>query len=89
MARPTKQGIDYFPLDCKFDQKTELFIVEAGAEGIAVLITLWQMIYSETGYYINVDDDLFLLVKKAINVDLNKINDYINVAIKRGIFNAK
>lgn len=27
MARPTKQGIDYFPLDTEFADKVELFIV--------------------------------------------------------------
>jgi len=34
MARPTKQGIDYFPLDTEFDDDLQLLIAEIGADGI-------------------------------------------------------
>lgn len=86
MPRPTKQGIDYFPLDCHFDPKTEMYIVETEGDGLAVLITIWQLIYQNEGYYIIHDIDLPLLIKKRINVDIKLINDYINVALRRGIF---
>ena len=86
MARPTKQGIDYFPLDCQFDDKTEMFLIENGSEGLATLITLWQMIYSNEGYYIENGKDLCLLIKRRINVDENRVNSYINSLIARNIF---
>ena len=89
MARPIKQGIDYFPLDCQFDPKTEMYLVETESNGLSVLITLWQLIYAHEGYYINVDEDLHLLVKKRVNVGINEVNDCINVAIKRNLFNKK
>lgn len=85
MARPTKQGIDYFPLDVNFDEKTELYLLEHEADGLAVMIVLFQLIYSNEGYYINNNDDLLLLVKKRINVNINKINDCINSLIERNI----
>ncbi len=50
MARPTKQGIDYFPLDCQFDDKTEMYLIEKGVVGLCVMVTIWQMIYSGEGY---------------------------------------
>lgn len=86
MARPTKQGITYFPLDCELDSKHKMYRLELGAAGYGILIELWQMIYSNDGYYIESSDDVFLLIKSGINADINLVNDCINVALKRGIF---
>ncbi len=36
MARPAKQGIDYFPLDVDFDDKIEMYLIEKEAVGLAV-----------------------------------------------------
>ena len=75
MARPTKQGINYFPLDCAFDNKTEMYLMETGANGLAVIVTLWQMIYSNNGYYVDNCDDLKLLIKRRIDVGINEVSD--------------
>ncbi len=37
MARPTKQGLDYFLVDVQFDDKVELHIAEEGSDGLSVL----------------------------------------------------
>ena len=89
MARPTKQGIDYFPLDTQLDEKIEMFIIEKEAIGLSVLVTIWQMIYSNEGYYTTNGNDLFLLIKKRINVSINDIRECINVCLERGIFDKK
>ena len=86
MARPTKQGIDYYPLDCSFDDKTEMYIIEKGATGLAVLVTLWQMIYSGHGYYIEDTEDLHLLIKRRIDVGINEVSDCINACLRRNLF---
>jgi len=88
MGRLTKQGIDYFPLDVQFDDKSELYLIEKEAVGLAVMITLWQIIYQNEGYFINNSSDLHLLIKRRINVNINEINDCINVMLKRGILDA-
>jgi len=89
MGRTTKQGIDYFSLDVQFDNKTELYLLETEAEGLGVLVILWQMIYFNEGYYIHDSKDLYLLIKKKINVDINKINAYINIALERELFDKR
>lgn len=89
MARPTKQGVDYFPIDCQFDDKTELLIMENGSDAVSVLVTLWQLIYNNEGYYINYSEDLFLLIKKRILLDPEITEKVILSAIKRGVFNEK
>lgn len=86
MARPTKQGIDYFPLDTSFDMKLELFIASSGAEGFGVLVVLWQMIYRDNGYFIKYDDDLVLLLRKHTLSETETIVAVIENAINRGIF---
>jgi hypothetical protein len=86
MARPTRQGIDYFPLDVELDDKTEMFLIEKEAVGLAVLISVWQLIYKNEGYYIKYNNDLCLLIKKRISVDINSINDCIKSAVNRNIF---
>lgn len=89
MARPTKQGIDYFPLDVEWDQKHELYALETEAEGIGILITIWQMIYKNEGYYIENGDDLLLLIKKKTSKPIELIRSCIDTAIKREVFNGK
>jgi len=73
MGRLTKQGIDYFSLDCDLDSKTEMYVIETGAAGYGILVTLWRMIYRNEGYYITANEDLQLLIKKAIDADINTI----------------
>jgi len=85
MGRLTKQGIDYFSLDVQFDDKTELYLIETESTGLAVMITLWQLIYQNEGYYIKHTDDLCLLIKRRINASINDINACINVMLKRHI----
>ena len=87
MARPHKQGIDYFSLDVVLDDKFELFEAEFGLQGFGFIIKLFQKIYETNGYYYKWSDDEQLLFSKRINVDINLINDYINSALKRDILN--
>lgn len=86
MSRPTKSGIDYFPLDTNFDDKTELLITEKGAISISILITIWQLIYQNEGYYIKADKDVLLLVKKRLIIETEMVEDIIKAAVERGIF---
>lgn len=87
MARPTKQGIEYFPLDTHFDDKTELFIAENGAIGLGVLITIWQLIYQNNGYYIDNQEDLPLLIKRRIIWETTKtIKKVISACLSRALF---
>jgi len=86
MARPTKQGIDFFPVDCEFDDKTQMYLIEKGGIGLSVLISVWQMIYSNEGYFIVNNMDLHLLIKRRIDVDINEVSDCINVCLRRNLF---
>ncbi|HRW98741.1 MAG TPA: DUF4373 domain-containing protein [Cyclobacteriaceae bacterium] len=85
MARPVKEGVDYFPLDVNMDTKFELIEAKHGVVGFAIIIKLLQKIYSE-GYYIMWSEEMSLLFSKRNNVDINSINVIINDAVRYGIF---
>jgi len=64
-----------------------MYLIEKGAIGLAVLISVWQMIYSNEGYYVTNNKDLHLLIKKKIDIDVNEVSDCINVCLERNVFN--
>ncbi len=77
MARPNKVGLDYFPLDVTMDDKIDLIEAKHGLIGFAIVIKLFQRIY-KNGYFIEWSEEQVLLFKRAINVDINLINEVIN-----------
>ena len=49
MARPKKQGLDYFPLDVNVDNKIEILESEYGILGFGFIVRLYQKKYAK-GY---------------------------------------
>ncbi len=86
MARPIKQGLDYFSLDVVLDSKMELFEAEFGLQGFAFIIKLYQLIYGN-GYYYEWNEDEQLLFSKKNNISTEQIDIYLQTAFKRNIFN--
>jgi hypothetical protein len=86
MARPLKPGLNYFPLDVSFDDDVELLEAECGLEGFAIMIKLWQKIYSN-GYYMDWNEDTALLFSKKINSEKDKVNSVVNACLHRNLFN--
>lgn len=86
MARPFKQGLDYFPLDVAIDDKVKMIDAKFGVAGFGILIKLWQIIY-DNSYFTKWTEREVLLYKNRINADINLINDIINECIKWELFN--
>lgn len=87
MARPQKNGLDYFPLDVDMDQDDKIALIEAqhGVVGFAIVIKLLMKIYKNSYFYEWTEKEQ-LLFSKRINVDINSINVVINDCIKWGLF---
>jgi DnaD/phage-associated family protein len=87
MARPRKQGLDYFPLDVDIDQDDKIQLVEAvhGPVGFAIVIKLLMRIYKD-GYYSKWTETEQLLFSKRVNVDINSVNVCINDCVKWDLF---
>lgn len=91
-GRPVKVGLDYFELDCLMDDNIKLIQAEYGLKGFAVIVKLYQKIYSTFGYYCEWNEDILLLfmVENGVASDSkNLINDIVMACIKRGIFSGK
>jgi hypothetical protein len=93
MARPTKKGLCYFPLDVAFrkDEKIIKLQFQHGAVGVYVYILILCLIY-EQGYYLEMSlEDLAVLLMKEINgkkqfVSLNKIQQVIHCCVQYDLF---
>lgn len=88
MARPQKEGLDYFPLDTDMDltdDKIQLLEAKHGIVGFGVLIKLLMKIYGE-GYFYQWREKESLLFSKRVSVDINKVNDIVNDLIKWEMF---
>lgn len=90
MARPNKEGLDYFPLDVDMDQDDKVALIEAehGVIGFSVVIKLFMKIYKE-GYFYKWSEKEQLLLSRKINVDINTIRKIVIDCIKWDIFNKK
>lgn len=86
MARPLKEGLDYFPLNCQLDDKFELIEAEFGIIGFGVVVKLFQKIYGQNGYYIEWTSEVALLFAKRIGVGGGVVSEIVRASIKRGIF---
>jgi hypothetical protein len=89
MARPTKTGLDYFPLDVDMDQDDKLFFIEAkyGLISFAIIVRILMLIYKDGYYkYYSEDKEAFMLAKR-LSVDVNVLKNVINDCINDGIFN--
>ena len=90
MARPTKRGLDYFPLDVDMDNDDKIALIEAkyGLTGFAIIIKMLMKIYDNSYFYEWTEKEQ-LLFSKRVNVDINLLNDVINDCLKWGLFNEK
>ena len=90
MARPIKQGLEYFPLDVDMDQDDKITLIEAqhGLIGFGIAIKLLMKIYNNSYFYEWTEKEQ-LLFSKRVNVDINEVNVIINDLIKWGFFDEK
>lgn len=87
MARPIKEGLEYFPLDCDIDQDDKITLIEAqhGLIGFGIAIKLLMKIYNNSYFYEWTEKEQ-LLFSKRVNVNINEVNVVINDLIKWGFF---
>lgn len=88
MARPKKQGLDYFPLDVNVDNKIEILESEYGILGFGFIVKLFQKIYAN-GYYWEWNKYSSILLKKEIGMSKEKIDEFIKFCLEINIFDKK
>ena len=88
MARPTRQGVDYFPLDVYLDNKVKFIEIKFGLKGFGTVVKILQNIYSQ-GYWSNWGEDEKLLFADENRITLDEVKDITGECLDRGIFDKK
>lgn len=88
MARPIKQGLDYFPLDVGFlrDLKVRRITKACGLSAISILIYLLGTIYQDNGYYMQWNEDQTFLVADDVGTSEGAVMEVVKKAIQVGFF---
>jgi len=96
MARPLKQGLDYFPhdVDASSDEKIEALRSVYGNDGYAFYFILLERIYRSENFEIRVSDaetreETFQILAKKVGVSLEKFKLMLETAFRWGCFDKK
>lgn len=89
MARPRKDGLDYFPLDVNFlsDLKIKKIIRAYGAQAVAVVISVLTTIYRDNGYFATYDEDLIFIIADELKLEDSYVKDVIEKLIEVDFLN--
>ena len=90
MARPIKQGLDYYPLDVGFlqDVKIRRIMRACGIQSIPVLISLLANIYRNDGYFLRWSPDMSFLIADELGVSEGAVTATVDKAVQVDFFNA-
>ena len=88
MARISKSGLDYFPLDVNFlqDRKVRRISSRHHAAGIAALTSLFCLIYKEKGYYVPWNQDTLFDVAQEACCEEAEMQAIIDDCLAVGLF---
>ena len=88
MARISKPGLDYFPLDVNFlqDRKVRRISCRHHAAGIAALTSLLCLIYKEKGYYILWNKDTLFDIAQEACCGEEEMQGIIDDCLSVGLF---
>lgn len=87
MARPHREGLEYFPIDVDIDQDDKLVvpIAKHGMLGFGVIVKLMMEIYKNGYHYPWTEKELYVFSFK-IGVESEKVNEIVTDCINYGFF---
>ena len=88
MARISKPGLDYFPLDVNFfqDRKGRRISNRHHAAGIAALTSLLCLIYKEKGFYVAWNQDTLFDISQEVCCEEEEMQAIIDDCLSVGLF---
>ena len=88
MARPNKEGLDYFPFDIDLFQDIRIrkLIKYQSGKAITVYALLLCIIYKD-GYYVRWDKELPFIISEQTGFEEAYVLEVINSCLKLGLFN--
>ena len=91
MARPTKTGLDYYPMDVGFlrDKKVRLLRAEFGASSVLFVLYVWGKAYEGDGYFLAWDKDELLLAADELREQPTYISEVLQGCLTRSLFDER
>ena len=93
MARPLRDGVDYFPFDVGMlrDTKVRLIRGEFGAIGVLVYMTILCSAYEENGYFKEWSDDVCILVSDEVGCGckFETVAEIVKGCVRRSLFDER
>jgi len=89
MARPRKEGLDYFPHDVHMstDKKVKALRIMYGNDGYTFFNIALEMIYQEPNFELDISDaETIQILASNVEVTTQKLSEMIATAIKHGCF---
>ena len=89
MARPQKDGLDYFPFDVDFmkDTKVRRIARTFGCTGTMAIVMLFTDIYRTRGYYMNWDEDTCFDLSENLQCEPELAAKIVDACVLAKIFN--
>ncbi len=89
MARPRKDGLDYYPMDVNFlgDIKVKKVIRSHGIQAVAVILHLLGTVYRDNGYYATYDEDILFITADELNLEEKYVKDVVEKLLEVDFFN--
>lgn len=91
MARPLKEGLEYFPLDCVMDREVKLLEAEFQLNGFGAYIKLLQEAYQtkdgEIKYLYNKEFSAGKMYGKQWDIPAEKVDEMVFFMVEVGLFN--
>lgn len=87
MARPTKEGLEYFPLDTDIDQDEKIIVVVAkyGMKGFGVIVRLMMEVYRNGYFYHWTEKEQYVFSMKIVET-ADFVNEVVQECLKWGFF---
>lgn len=89
MARPIKEGMDYFPhdTDAANDEKIEALRALCGNDGYAFYFILLERIYRTSSFELNIrDTETLQILARKVGVNMDRFQQLLDTALKWGCF---
>jgi len=91
MARPEKQGLDYFPMDTNIfseDARLRVLVGKFGIAGFGVYSYLLCKCYGDRGYYIEAQDEFYELAACDLGLAEDLVRRIVDFLAQKGLLNA-